>query len=74
MKIEKVISIEGNIVSLVFRGKNISVYHYDEDDSSMVVYFVSNQNEDVLFKQKISADCNQNVGFISDINYEGFHD
>ena len=71
MKVEKSFSIDGKIVEKEFQKGDISVYSYYEDDSKMTIFFVNNKTEMVLFKQTITADCNQNFGFINSVNFEG---
>lgn len=69
MKVENSYSIDGNIVEKVFSNKSISVYRFDRDDAEAVLYFCNNQNGDVIFVQKIQADCGQNTAFISSIDF-----
>jgi len=71
MKVEKSFSIDGKIVEKEFQKGDISVYSYYEDDSEMTIFFVNNKTELVLFKQTITADCNQNFGVIRGVNFEG---
>lgn len=71
MKVEKSFSIDGKIVEKEFQKGDISAYFYFEDDSEMTIFFVNNKTELVLFKQTITADCNQNFGVISSVNFEG---
>ena len=71
MKVEKSFSIDGKIVEKEFQKGDISVYSYYEDDSKLTLFFVNNKTELVLFKQTITADCNQNFGFINSVNFEG---
>jgi hypothetical protein len=72
MKVEKVLAIEGNRVSEVYQNKNIIVYQTSEGyDYSATLYFVNKSNDEVMFKQRIDADCGQNVGYISSINFTG---
>ena len=71
MKVEKSFSIDGKTVEKEFQKGDISAYFYFEDDSEMTIFFVNNKTELVLFKQTITAVCNQNFGVISGVNFEG---
>lgn len=72
MKVEKVLSIEGNLVAEVFQNKNITVYEFHSThEESYTLYFVNKGNDEVMFKQHIVADCGQNVGFVSSIDFVG---
>lgn len=72
MKVEKVLAIEGNHVSEVYQNRNIIVYQTSEGhDYSATLYFVNKSNDEVMFKQHIDADCGQNVGYISSVNFTG---
>ena len=73
MKVEKVLTIDGNIVQKEFQKGSISVYSYRSDrcDIEITLYFVNTQTEEVMFKQELSADCSQNTGFISRMNFTG---
>ena len=73
MKVEKVLSIEGNLVVEVFQNKNIIVYEFHSThEESYTLYFVNKSNDEVMFKQHIEADCCQNFGHISNIDFVGF--
>lgn len=69
MKIQNVITIDGKIVDKVFQKGDISVYEYDSYYDEKIIFFV--KNEIVIFKQTIKADCSQNQGIISSVNFEG---
>ena len=70
MIIDRVVTIDGNIVEKEFQKGDICVYKKkSDDDSESFLYFVC--NDKVLFTQRIVADCGQNYGFISSINFEG---
>ena len=72
MKVEKVLSIEGNLVVEVFQNKNITVYEFHSThEESYTLYFVNKSNDEVMFKQHIEADCCQNFGHISSIDFVG---
>ena len=72
MKVEKVLSIEGNLVVEVFQNKNIIVYEFHSThEESYTLYFVNKSNDEVMFKQHIEADCCQNFGHISNIDFTG---
>lgn len=72
MKVEKVLSIEGNLVVEVFQNKNITVYEFHSPhEESYTLYFVNKSNDEVMFKQHIEADCGQNFGYISNIDFTG---
>ena len=72
MKVEKVLSIEGNLVVEVFQNKNITVYEFQSTHGeSYTLYFVNKSNDEVMFKQHIEADCSQNFGYISNIDFVG---
>lgn len=68
MKIQNTVVIDGNIVDKVFQNKDLTIYECKPDIDHMILYFV--KNEYVLFKQEIFADCGQNQGFISDVNFK----
>lgn len=71
MILEKVLMIDGNVVKLEFESASVIVYrstNYD-DDTQIVLYFVDKKSEKVLFKQDIRADCSQNTGYISDLDF-----
>lgn len=70
MKVEKVLAIEGKYVYEVFRNGNIIVYQTSEEhEYSATLYFVNKSNDEVMFKQHTEADCGQNVGYISNIDF-----
>ena len=72
MKVEKVLSIEGNLVVEVFQNRNIAVYEFHSThEGSYTLYFVNKSNDEVMFKQHIEADCSQNFGFVSNIDFVG---
>ena len=72
MKVEKVLSIEGNLVVEVFQNKNITVYEFHSThEESYTLYFVNKSNDEVMFKQHIEADCGQNFGYVSNIDFTG---
>ena len=72
MKVEKVLSIEGNLVVEVFQNKNIIVYEFHPThEESYTLYFVNKSNDEVMFKQHIEADWGQNFGHISNIDFTG---
>ena len=72
MKVENVLSIEYNLVVEVFQNKNIIVYAFHTTcEESYTLYFVNKSNDEVMFKQHIEADCCQNFGHISNIDFIG---
>ena len=72
MKIEMKVVIENRPCTKVFQKNDITVYSVDtEVTDEDVLYFA--KGDKVLFKQTITADCGQNVGYISGIDYEGFN-
>ena len=72
MNVEMKVVINGRPCSKVFQKNDIIVYSVDNCDSSEeILYFA--KGEKVLFMQTINADCGQNTGFISGIDYEGFN-
>jgi len=74
MKVETVLMVDGKQVEKVFQNGEVVVYQHDLDESGSILFFVSNRTQKVLFKQKIIADCSQNVGFISNIYFTGVGD
>lgn len=73
MKVETVLMIDGNQVEKVFQKGDILIYQYNIDDSmtGAILFFVNNKTQEVMFKQKIIADCGQNVGYIDRIDFTG---
>ncbi len=72
MKIETKIVINGKPCTQVFSKGAFKVFSVDSSMSDMeTLYFVN--GETVLFEQVIKADCGQNTGFISGIDYKGFN-
>lgn len=73
MKVQTSFIIEGNIVDEVFKKGSQTVYQTEEksDDSSITLYFVNNQTNEVQFKLFVEADCNQNFGFIGRVDFTG---
>lgn len=69
MKIQNVVTIDGNIVDKIFQKGDLSMYQHEISYNHSVIYFV--KNDTVIFKQIIRADCNQNEGLISEIDFEG---
>lgn len=71
MKLEKVITIEGKVVSKSFKKGSLVVYESEVDsDDVVIIYFVDEKTEEVLFKQTVTAECNQNYGFINNVVFE----
>lgn len=71
MKVEKAFTIDGKVVSECFQKGDISVYLDESDITEVICYFVDNKTSDVLFKQIVSADMGQGLGFISNVHLEG---
>jgi hypothetical protein len=72
MKIEMKVVINGKPCTQVFSKGQFKVFSVDSEMSDEdTIYFVN--NDTVLFEQVITADCGQNVGFISGITYKGFN-
>ncbi len=71
MKVEKAFTIDGKIVKEAFQKGNIAVYKDDSDDCGYICYFVDNATGVVLFKQYITADMSQGVGYIRGVNFLG---
>jgi len=72
MKIETKTVIDGKPCTKVFSKGQISVFSVDCDETDTeTVYFVN--GETVLFRQVITADCGQNTGYISSVDYKGFN-
>lgn len=69
MKIQNVVTIDGNIVDKVFQKGGVVVYQYKSYMDKTILYFT--ENDVVLFKQTIEADCDHNQGFTSNINFKG---
>lgn len=71
MKVEKSFTIGGEIVQEVFKKGSTTVYQAEEkhDDSSVTLYFVNSQNNEIQFKLCVDADCNQNFGFVSAVDF-----
>lgn len=70
MKVESAFNIEGKIVEKIFQKGDIAVYQGD-DELDAKLYFVNAKTNCVMFTQYISADCNQNTGFVDKIHFEG---
>ena len=71
MKLEKSFTINGHIVTEVFRKGDFTVYEYESGVSEMTLYFVNNKTETVMFQQYIEADEGQGTGYISNILFQG---
>lgn len=73
MKVEKVLTIDGSIVEKEFQKGVITVYSSRDTDGDIeiILYFVNTQTDEVMFKQELAADCSQNTGFISRMNFTG---
>ena len=71
MKVEKSFTINGEIVQEVFKKGTATVYQTEEkhDDSGVTMYFVNSQSNVIQFKLFVDADCNQNFGFVSKIDF-----
>lgn len=70
MKLEKAFTIDGNVVVKFFQKGDISVYS-SGDSIEMIIYFVNNKTDEIMFKQTIAADMGQGTGYISEMNFEG---
>lgn len=70
MKLEKSFTINGYVVDEEFQREGIKVYSRREGVDLMHLYFIDSKSERVLFEQKIEADCNQNVGYISTMYFK----
>ena len=70
MKIEKKVVIDGKPCTQIFQKGDNFVFQTDNDEIRFVTLFFV-KGETVLFKQEISADCGQNEGYISSIDFEG---
>lgn len=73
MKLQTSFIIDGNIVNEVFKKGSQTVYQTEETscDSSVTLYFVNNQTNEVQFKLFVDAECNQNFGFIGRVQFTG---
>lgn len=71
MKVETVLMVDGKQVEKVFQKDTITVYKHDIDDTAVILFFVNNEKQKVIFQQEIFADCGQNVGFIDKIIFTG---
>lgn len=68
MKVEQNYTIDGVVVELIEEFAGVKVFESGEDDELML-YFVKNNN--VCQRLKISADCAQNMGFVSECKFIG---
>lgn len=73
MKLQTSFIIDGNIVNEVFKKGNQTIYQTEEVScsSSVTLYFVDNQTNEVQFKLVVDADCDQNFGFIGRVQFTG---
>jgi hypothetical protein len=72
MKIETKVVIDGKPCTCVFSKGTFKVFCVDSLEQDIeTLYFVN--NETVIFEQVIRADCGQNTGYISSIDYRGFN-
>lgn len=71
MKVEKAFTINGRVVTEVFRKGDFTVYEYESGVGEMTLYFVNNKTETVMFQQYIEADMSQGTGYISNILFQG---
>lgn len=66
MKVEQNFTIRGKVVVLVSEFGGLKVYSEEREDSR-TLFFV--KNSDVIKRLIISADCGQNVGYISQCEF-----
>lgn len=66
MKVEKSLTIENNVVLCIGTQGNLTYYMTDFSSEDETLY-ITNPEEEVIGKLTISADCDQNRGFISEI-------
>lgn len=71
MKLEKAFTIDGKVVVKEFQKDDISIYSRGDSDIEIVLYFVDNKTDEIMFKQTIAADMGQGTGYISDMTFEG---
>lgn len=71
MKVEKSFTIDGEIVNEVFKKDFQTIYRTQEtsNDSHITLFFVNNKTSEVMFKLFVDADCNQNFGFIGEVQF-----
>ena len=69
MKVESKFTINDKIVEKVGEFAGLTVYQLDVDDDELILYFT--KGETVVQKLCVSADCNQNFGFISNFYFTG---
>ena len=76
MKVETVLMIDGSQVVLVFQKGDILIYQHNLDNhmTGVILFFVNNKTQDVMFKQEILADCGQNTGYIEIIDFTGVNE
>jgi len=68
MKVTKEIIIDGQVVKELYKMDDFTVYeHNDPQCSSVTLYFA--KKDEVVHKLYIDADCCQNSGFVTDINF-----
>ena len=76
MKVETVLMIDGSQVEKVFEKGDILVYQHNLDNhmTGVILFFVNNKTQEVMFKQEILADCGQNTRYIDRIDFTGVNE
>lgn len=67
MKLEHNYTIDGKIVKAITKIDNIEVFIYEKEESMYKLYFV--KKNEVIKTLEIFADCGQNVGYISGLEF-----
>lgn len=70
MKLEKAFTIDGKVVVKEFQKDDISIYSRGDSDIEIILYFVNNKADEIMFHQTIAADMAQGVGYISEIIFK----
>lgn len=70
MKLEKAFTIDGNVVVKEFQKDDISIYSRGDSDIEIVLYFVNNKTDEIMFMQAVAADMHQGTGYISEIIFK----
>lgn len=68
VQVKTSITIDGDIVELISKQGDISIYESSHSSIESKFYYFTKNNK-VLFTQLIEADCGQNQGFVSNVEF-----
>ena len=67
MQVEKGYSIDGLVVEKIASFMGLDIFSHETDESCTTLFFC--KKDKIIQKLMIQADCAQNCGFISDIDF-----